>query len=331
MVRILAGGREMRLSVPDGGRRALEQRHTRDNVEKRQSGNESGSERERERQVCLEHAAGWSGAEAREWRAVESLIVGFKRRTPRVRRGASADLSLILPDINSPSLSPTTARCGHSHTARLPLTALAQVKLFHPLGEFCITCSDPPDVVLSFVQPHRSSRGEEECKLSRSNDPSRANRVERERHGAEARQQGKEVEEVREVKEVKVRATFSRIMGHLKIDTSMSWSGLGCDRGPGRGGTIPEPRDARGATETFRTRRVITLSQGNAAAAAAAAVADGASSGTNSRSTTFRSREPGSSSGGSDPLRHLDLRGSEAEREAVRRLVVLEEEWGRYA
>jgi hypothetical protein len=124
-----------------------------------------------------------------------------------------------------------------------------------------------------------------------------------------------------------VRAIFSRVMGQLKIDTSMSWSALGCDRGRGGDGSTPGTRDARGAAETFRTRRVIKLSH---VTVTAATTADGASSCVNARSTKSRARPPVSRSGGSDSLRHLDMRGwSEDEREAVRRLLVLEEEWGR--
>jgi hypothetical protein len=128
--------------------------------------------------------------------------------------------------------------------------------------------------------------------------------------------------------EVKVRATFSWIMGQLKIDTSMSWKGPGC--APGRG-TTPGTRDARGTAETFRTRRVINLSHVTATAAGTTAAADGESSGVNPRSTISGARDRGSSSGGSESLKHLDMRGwSEEEREAVRRLLILEAEWGRF-
>jgi hypothetical protein len=82
MVRILAGGEAMRLSLPNGGsRRASERTTIGDKAEIRGKGRESD--------LCLAQAAKWSGQEAREWRAVETLIVAFKRRTPRVRRGAS--------------------------------------------------------------------------------------------------------------------------------------------------------------------------------------------------------------------------------------------------
>jgi hypothetical protein len=88
VVRILAGGRGMRLSLPTGGSRGASEGVVSGDQAKR--GNESESESE----IRLAEAARWSGQEARVWRTVESLIVGFKRRTPRVRHGPSTRPSI---------------------------------------------------------------------------------------------------------------------------------------------------------------------------------------------------------------------------------------------
>ena len=71
----------------------------------------------------------WSETERKQWETVWDLLEQVKRKTPRVSRL-------------------TAGKSG----------ADGQIKIYHPSALITITCSTPPDVILSFITPVKSPK-----------------------------------------------------------------------------------------------------------------------------------------------------------------------------